>query len=221
GRSRGGCCPWRARARSGPAQRSRGRPRLRSGRRAVGRDRRAPRRRRSGCARGRASPLRPRYARPRLGQPGAAARWGATYVLEEYVRPPRRQSETRRDEGVPTRSIHHRVLLWCLLGVLPSPPFPGRGAQAQQPLERLLYYVDGENSYASLVKHIDQITVLGPQVYTIDSLGIVWVRVDRRVPDRARLRGRRVAARHGAEASDRPARRGAGAATADPARRGR
>lgn len=84
------------------------------------------------------------------------------------------------------------MLLWCLLGVLPSPPFPGRGAQAQQPLERLLYYVDGENSYASLVKHIDQITVLGPQVYTIDSLGIVWGSVDRRVLDLARRHGVRV-----------------------------
>ena len=49
-----------------------------------------------------------------------------------------------------------------------------RMAAAQQPIERLFYYVDGEQSYNSLVKHIDQISVLAPQAYTVDSLGIVW-----------------------------------------------
>src|SRR6266550_8488729 len=34
------------------------------------------------------------------------------------------------------------------------------GAQA---LERLFYYVDRQDSYESLVKNIDQITILGPQ----------------------------------------------------------
>jgi hypothetical protein len=44
-----------------------------------------------------------------------------------------------------------------------------------QALERLFYYVDREDSYQSLVKNIDQITVLGPQVYTVDSLGVILV----------------------------------------------
>ena len=65
-------------------------------------------------------------------------------------------------------------------------------APAQRPLERLFYYVDAENSYTSLVKHIDQITVLGPQVYTVDSLGIVWGSLDRRVLDLARRHGVKV-----------------------------
>ena len=52
------------------------------------------------------------------------------------------------------------------------------GAQA---LERLFYYVDRQDSYESLVKNIDQITVLGPQVYTVDSLGIVFGELDSRV----------------------------------------
>jgi spore germination protein YaaH len=52
------------------------------------------------------------------------------------------------------------------------------GAQA---LERLFYYVDREDSYQSLVKNIDQITILGPQVYTVDSLGIVFGELDPRV----------------------------------------
>jgi spore germination protein YaaH len=63
---------------------------------------------------------------------------------------------------------------------------------AQQPLERLFYYIDNETSYTSFVKHIDQITVLGPQVYTVDSLGIVWGSVDRRVLDLARRHGVKV-----------------------------
>lgn len=52
---------------------------------------------------------------------------------------------------------------------------------AQQVNERLFYYVDREDSYNSLVKHIDQITVVAPQVYVIDSLGIMWGTLDRRV----------------------------------------
>ena len=70
--------------------------------------------------------------------------------------------------------------------------FVAAPAAAQQPLERLFYYVDDERSYTSLVKHIDQITVLAPQVYTVDSLGTVWGSLDRRVLDLARRRGVKV-----------------------------
>jgi spore germination protein YaaH len=77
--------------------------------------------------------------------------------------------------------MHCTRVLWLAVVAL-----TGRGVAAQQPLERLFYYVDAENSYTSLVKHIDQITVLGPQVYTVDSLGIVWGGVDRRVLELAK-----------------------------------
>jgi len=50
-----------------------------------------------------------------------------------------------------------------------------------QSLERLFYYVDREDSYNSLVRHIDQITVVAPQVYVVDSLGIMWGFLDKRV----------------------------------------
>jgi spore germination protein YaaH len=69
---------------------------------------------------------------------------------------------------------------------------PGPRSAAQQPLERLFYYVDTETSYSSLVRHIDQITVLGPQIYTVDSLGIVWGSIDRRVLELAKRRGVKV-----------------------------
>jgi spore germination protein YaaH len=63
---------------------------------------------------------------------------------------------------------------------------------AAQGGERLFYYVDREDSYRSLVAHIDQITVLGPQVYTVDSLGLVYGSLDRRVLALAKARGVKV-----------------------------
>jgi len=57
---------------------------------------------------------------------------------------------------------------------------PPKAVHAQA-LERLFYYVDREDSYQSLVRNIDQITVLGPQVYTVDSLGVVFGELDSRV----------------------------------------
>jgi len=62
---------------------------------------------------------------------------------------------------------------------------------AQSP-ERLFYYVDREDSYRSFVAHVDQITVLGPQVYTVDSLGLVYGSLDRRVLQLAKSRGVKV-----------------------------
>ena len=64
-------------------------------------------------------------------------------------------------------------------------------ARAQAP-ERLFYYVDREDSYRSFVAHADQITVLGPQVYTVDSLGIVYGQLDKRVLTLAKARGVKV-----------------------------
>lgn len=77
------------------------------------------------------------------------------------------------------------VVVW-VLGLLAAAPAPA------QRLERLFYYVDTEQSYASLVKHIDRIDVLGPQVFTVDSLGIVWGAVDPRVLDLVKRHGVKV-----------------------------
>src|SRR5437867_7151220 len=65
----------------------------------------------------------------------------------------------------------------ALATILLCPPH----ALPAQALERLFYYVDREDSYQSLVKNIDQITILGPQVYTVDSLGVVFGELDSRV----------------------------------------
>ena len=79
----------------------------------------------------------------------------------------------------------HFLLVACL--VLAS-----RSAGAQYTGERLFYYVDREDSYNSLVKHVDQITVLGPQVYVVDSLGIMWGSLDKRVDALARKHGVKI-----------------------------
>lgn len=70
--------------------------------------------------------------------------------------------------------MRHAVLLFFALLALAPAAFAQR-------LERLFYYVDRQTSYESLVAHIDQIDVLGPQVYTVDSLGIVFGSLDPRV----------------------------------------
>ncbi len=67
-----------------------------------------------------------------------------------------------------------------------------QASRAQNAGERLFYYVDREDSYNSLVKHIDQITVLGPQVYVVDSLGIMWGSLDKRVDALARKHGVKI-----------------------------
>lgn len=65
------------------------------------------------------------------------------------------------------------------------------GAHAQR-VERLFYYVDRETSYESFVANVEQIDIVGPQVYTVDSLGIVYGSLDPRVKQLARQHGVRV-----------------------------
>jgi spore germination protein YaaH len=67
------------------------------------------------------------------------------------------------------------VLLAALSAIVMPRPAAAQG------VERLFYYVDRQSSYESLVANIDQIDILGPQVYTVDSLGIVWGSLDPRV----------------------------------------
>ena len=62
------------------------------------------------------------------------------------------------------------------------------GTARAQSAERLFYYVDREDSYRSLLAHVDQITVLGPQVFTVDSLGLVFGSLDTRVAKLAKAR---------------------------------
>ncbi len=64
----------------------------------------------------------------------------------------------------------------------------GRPAAQSRP-EALFYYVDRQDSYEDLLKHIDSIDVLAPSVFNVDSAGVVWGELDPRV--------RKLAADHG------------------------
>ena len=69
---------------------------------------------------------------------------------------------------------------------------PRAASAASSAPERLFYYTDRQASYESLVRHIGQIDVLGPQVYTLDSLGVVFGSLDPRVLALAKQHGVRV-----------------------------
>jgi spore germination protein YaaH len=56
----------------------------------------------------------------------------------------------------------------------------GSAAHAQQP-ERLWYYSDNEDAWASLQRNISKIGVVAPSAYFVDAQGIVWGDVDPRV----------------------------------------
>src|SRR5215510_1076064 len=58
-------------------------------------------------------------------------------------------------------------------------------ATAQAP-EALWYMVAGEHSVQSFLAHADQISVVAPQVFYMDSLGVIWGSVDARVVAKAR-----------------------------------
>jgi len=58
--------------------------------------------------------------------------------------------------------------------------------------ERLFYYVDRESSWDSFRAHVDQIGIIAPQSYSVDSLGIVFGDVDPSVVALAKAHGVRV-----------------------------
>lgn len=87
---------------------------------------------------------------------------------------------------------HMRCTALTVLSIATLATLPTPATLSAQSVERLFYYVDREDSYRSFVAHVDQITVLGPQVYTVDSLGIVFGSLDRRVLELAKARGVKV-----------------------------
>jgi spore germination protein YaaH len=78
--------------------------------------------------------------------------------------------------------LSSRCLCLVVLLLLPA------AAAAQRPIERLFYYYDNPNSWQSLHRHIDQISIVAPGGYSVDEDGIVWGQVDARVIRLARER---------------------------------
>lgn len=63
------------------------------------------------------------------------------------------------------------------------------GAQAP---EALWYSTDAEPSVQSFLAHADRISIVAPQSFSMDSIGIVWGRVDARLLATARAKGVKV-----------------------------
>lgn len=104
-------------------------------------------------------------------------------------RSPSEAGDRIRSRRAPRIGAVVRSLLVGAALLLRSAPATG---QAPRPLERLFYYVDREDSYGSLVRNIDEISILAPQVYVVDSLGIVWGSLDSRVIALAKGHGVRL-----------------------------
>jgi spore germination protein YaaH len=50
-----------------------------------------------------------------------------------------------------------------------------------QKAEHLFYYVDNDESFTSFQEHLDKISIVAPQAFSVDEDGIVWGTVDPRV----------------------------------------
>src|SRR5690242_7538393 len=77
--------------------------------------------------------------------------------------------------------MHRKV--WALLLACA----PGAMAQAR-PMEAL-WYLRGEESIQAFLAHADQITIVSPQVFSMDSTGIIRGGVDPRVVSTAKVKG--------------------------------
>jgi spore germination protein YaaH len=81
-----------------------------------------------------------------------------------------------------------RRLITGIVAILAARP----GVAAAQKLEALWYSVDREESTQSFLAHADRISIVSPQVFSIDSLGVIWGSVDARIVARARAKGVKV-----------------------------
>lgn len=84
--------------------------------------------------------------------------------------------------------MHGTTRLVLTAGVLALVAAPPRPARAQS-VETLWYSVDGEESTQSFLAHANHISIVAPQVFSIDSLGVIWGSVDARILATARAKG--------------------------------
>jgi spore germination protein YaaH len=82
-----------------------------------------------------------------------------------------------------------RLAVRTVMTVLVASAFSA--AHAQKP-EALWYSVASEESIQSFLAHADQIAIVSPQVFSMDSTGTIWGTVDRRMIAKAREKGVKV-----------------------------
>jgi spore germination protein YaaH len=83
-------------------------------------------------------------------------------------------------------TLRVRVFISALatLVVFGGAPRSARGQQLES-----LWYLRGEQSIQAFLRHADQIAIVAPQVFTMDSTGMIRGQVDRRVIETARAKG--------------------------------
>lgn len=70
--------------------------------------------------------------------------------------------------------------------------YTGNGYAQSYKSENLFYLVGGEAGYQSFVQHADEISIICPDVYQIDSVGVITGEVDRRILELAQKKGIKV-----------------------------
>lgn len=83
---------------------------------------------------------------------------------------------------------HHLVLLLLVLFTM----YTGDGYAQSYKSENLFYLVGSADGYQSFVKHADEISIICPDVYQIDSVGVITGEVDRRILELAQKKGIKV-----------------------------
>lgn len=82
-------------------------------------------------------------------------------------------------------------LRFALVASLATLSVTAARASAQRP-EALWYSVESEPSVQSFLAHADEISIVSPQTFAIDSIGVIWGSVDRRIVETARAKGVKV-----------------------------
>lgn len=82
----------------------------------------------------------------------------------------------------------HRIVLLMVLTAAPAGEALAQGSARPQPLDAL-WYLRGEESIQAFIAHADQITIVSPQVFGMDSNGVIRGSVDPRVVATARAKG--------------------------------
>jgi spore germination protein YaaH len=80
----------------------------------------------------------------------------------------------------------YRLAILALTGLLAAPAL-----RAQAP-EKLWYATNDERSVQSFLAHADRISVVAPQSFSMDSIGLIWGAVDPRMIAAARAKGVKV-----------------------------
>jgi spore germination protein YaaH len=92
----------------------------------------------------------------------------------------------------PERHLLMRTIRSSLLALAASAALVAAAPLQAQAPERLWYATNDERSVQSFIAHADRISVVAPQSFSMDSIGLIWGKVDPRLIAAARAKGVKV-----------------------------